>query len=199
MIRKPQNWDNVQVMSDRAKLPLGAYVCRVKQVAVQNTAYGDVLAVLFDIVEGEYTDFFNKDYQGNQNADRKWRGVLRQWLPKDDGSESDEMTKSSFKGMVTSFERSNPGYQWNWDEGSLKGKLVGILFRNEEWEYNNKSGWSVRPFRAISVDSVRNGDFTLPKDKPLKNKSVTGDANDSAFIGQQNGFTQVDADEDFPF
>jgi hypothetical protein len=57
---------------------------------------------------------------------------------------------------------------WNWDENSLAGKLVGILFRNEEWEYENKTGWAVRPFRAISIDSVREEDYRLPKDKPLK-------------------------------
>ena len=43
-------------------------------------------------------------------------------------------------------------------------------FRNEEWEYEGKTGWAVRPFRAISVDAVEDGAFTIPKDKFLKNK-----------------------------
>jgi hypothetical protein len=91
------------------------------------------------------------------------------YIPKDDGSEKDEWTKRTFKGMTAAFEKSNPGYMWNWDENSLAGKMVGILFRNEEWENDEgKTGWTVRPFRAISVDSVRSEDFRLPKDKPLK-------------------------------
>ena len=168
MIRRPNNWNEVKEFSDRQKLPLGAYVCKVKRAAVQANEFGEQLCILFDIVEGEFSGFYNDEYNANTNANKKWKGVLRQFLPKDDGSEKDEWTKSSFKGMTTSFEKSNPGYVWNWDENSLAGKLVGILFRNEEWEYENKTGWAVRPFRAISIDSVREGDFRLPKDKPLK-------------------------------
>ena len=168
MIRRPNNWNEVKEFSDRQKLPLGAYVCKVKRAAVQANEFGEQLCILFDIVEGEFSGFYNDEYNANTNANKKWKGVLRQFLPKDDGSEKDEWTKSSFKGMTTAFEKSNPGYVWNWDENSLASKLVGILFRNEEWEYENKTGWAVRPFRAIPIDSVREGDFRLPKDKPLK-------------------------------
>ena len=168
MIRKPNNWNEVKEFTDRPKLTLGAYVCKVKKAVVQGTDYGDQLCLLFDIIEGDFKNYFDNDFKANQNQDKKWKGVLRQWLPKDDGSDKDEWTKSSFKGMVTAFEKSNPGYQFDWNEASLVGKMVGILFRNEEWEYNNQTGWAVRPFKAISVDSVRSGDVTLPKDKPLK-------------------------------
>lgn len=198
MIRKPQNWENVQVMTDKVKLPVGAYVCRVKQVAVQNTAYGDQLAILFDIAEGEHKDYFGRDYNGNQNADRKWRGVLRQWLPKDDGSDRDETTKRVFKGMVTAFENSNPGYSWNWDEMTLAGKTVGIMFRNEEWDYNGKHGWAVRPFYAMSADKARSGDYTMPEDKPL-NKGNSTVASMPASMEQSAGYQVVTADDDLPF
>lgn len=203
MIRKPNNWNEVKEFSERAKLPLGAYVCRVRRTTVQTSDYGEQLCILFDICEGSFKDFYQRDYDANNNAERKWKGVLRQWLPKDDGSERDEWTKSSFKGMVTSFEKSNPGFVWNWDEAALAGKLVGILFRNEEWEYEGKTGWTVRPFRAISADGVRSGDFTLPKDKPLKNRSndygftVSGS---NTYQDSYSGFSQLqDAADDLPF
>ena len=110
-------------------------------------------------------------------------------------------TKSSFKGMVTSFEKSNPGYQWNWDEASLSGKLVGILFRNEEWEWDGKSGWAVRPFRAISIDSVRSGDFTIPKDKPLKSKTSNQSLSDIFFPQSERPqtFAEIEDNGDLPF
>lgn len=201
MIKKPQNWENVQAMSDRAKLPLGAYVCKVLKATVESNQYGEQLLLGFDILEGEHKDYFRKEFNGNQYQNKKWKGILRLWLPKNNGDQKDEITKSILKGMVTSFEKSNPGYTFNWDEQSLVGKTVGIMFRNEEWENDEgKSGWAVRPFRAISVDSVRSGDFTLPKDKPLANKTSTGDANDTAFIGQnQGGYTPVDVDDELPF
>ena len=194
MIRKPNNWNEVQEFSDRQKLPLGAYVCKVKQAKVVDNDYGSQLAILFDITEGEYAGFFQKDYASNTAQDKKWRGLLRVWLPKDDGSDNDEMTKRSFKGMTTSFEKSNPGYQWDWNENSLVGKTIGILFRNEEWEYNGKSGWAVRPFRAISADTVRDEEYTLPKDKPLKNKQNTA----SSYQNSNNGYMEVEDDE-LPF
>ena len=194
MIRKPNNWNEVQEFSDRQKLPLGAYVCKVKQTRVVDNDYGSQLAILFDITEGEYAGFFQKDYASNTAQDKKWRGLLRVWLPKDDGSERDEMTKSSFKGMTTSFEKSNPGYAWDWNENSLVGKTVGILFRNEEWEYNGKNGWAVRPFRAISADTVRNDEYTIPKDKPLKNKQTAA----ASYPNPNNGYEEVD-DEELPF
>lgn len=202
MIRKPNNWNEVQEFSDRPKLPLGAYVCKVKQVAVQSNEYGEQLCVLFDIVEGEFKGFFDADFKASTIANKKWKGVLRQFIPKDDGSEKDEWTKSSFKGMVTAFEKSNPGFQWNWDEHSLVGKVIGILFRNEEWEYENKTGWAVRPFRAISVDSVKSGDFTLPKDKPLKEKTTASYTtnNFNALNSRMNDFAELgEEDGELPF
>lgn len=196
MIKRPTNWDSVKEFTDRPRLPLGAYVCKVRKAVIQDNDYGEQLCLLFDIEEGEFAGFFSDDFKENTNADKKWRGVLRQFIPKDDGSEKDEWTKSSFKGMVTSFEKSNPGYKFDWVETSLVGKMVGILFRNEEWEYDGKTGWAVRPFKAISTDSVRNNDFRVPKDKPLKNKPA-GSAYGTTY-GQ--GFTELaDDDDELPF
>lgn len=198
MINKPNNWNEVKEFSDRQKLPLGAYVCKVKKVAIQANDYGQQLCILFDIAEGEFKGFYNEEFKNNTLEDKKWKGILRQWLPKDNGSEQDEWTKSAFKGMCSAFERSNPGYQWNWDETSLVGKLIGILFRNEEWEYNNKTGWAVRPFRAIDVEVVRSAEYTLPQDKPLKNKS-----SNSSFGGfgdtASADFEVISDEEDLPF
>lgn len=201
MIRKPNNWNEVQEFTDRPKLPLGAYVCKVRRAVVQSNDFGEQLCILFDIAEGEFAGFFDSDFKSNTRDDKKWKGVLRQFLPRDDGSEKDEWTKSSFKGMVTSFEKSNPGYQWNWDEASLSGKLVGILFRNEEWEWDGKSGWAVRPFRAISIDSVRSGDFTVPKDKPLKNKTSNQNISDIYFPQSERPqtFDEIEDNGDLPF
>lgn len=194
MIKKPNNWDQVQEISERKQLPLGAYVCEVKQVRVQDNDNGSQLALLFDITEGEHAGFYNQDFRANSDPNKKWRGVMRVWLPKDDGSEQDELTKRILKGILTAFEQSNMGYSWNWNEQSLVGKTVGILYRNEEWDYQGKQGWAVRPFRALPVAAVREGNYTLPKDKPLKNKA-------SATVPPANvpaGYTEVE-DDDLPF
>lgn len=201
MIKRPNNWNEVKEFTDRPKLPLGAYVCKVKKAVVTDTGYGEQLNILFDIIEGEFEGYFNNEYASNNNQNKKWKGVLRQWLPKDDGSEKDEWTKSSFKGVVTAFEKSNPVYVFDWNEASLAGKKIGILFRNEEWEYDGKTGWAVRPFKAISVDSVRNGDFTLPKDKPLKNKTYYSETTSDPLDGLSSFsvYSEEDDGGDLPF
>lgn len=194
MIRKPSNWENVQAFSDRRKLPLDAYICRIKQAKVVETDYGEQLCMLIDIDEGEYAGFYADDFANNKREDKKWKGVLRQWLPKEDGTDKDEWAKSSLKGLVTSLENSNRGYTWNWDERTLANKLIGIIFRNEEWEFNGKTGWTVRPFRACSVDTVLDGAYTLPDGKPLKNKAPAGySASTTAF----SEFTEDDGDLPF--
>lgn len=202
MIKKPNNWNEVREYAERKKLPLDAYVCEVRKAVVQHTDYGEQLCLLFDIAEGDYNGYYTREFREKTNQDKKWKGVLRQFVPKDDGSEKDEWTKSSFKGLVTSVEKSNPGYVWNWDESSLVGKKVGVLYRNEEWEYEGKTGWAVRPFRAISIDSVRDEDFTLPKDKPLKNKTVSSyqDTGYGSYTNSTPGFSTLDdSDSDLPF
>lgn len=197
MIKKPMNWENVQEFSERKALPLGAYVCKVKQARVQDNSYGSQLAILFDISEGEHAGFYNQEYAANTMEGKKWKGVLRVWLPKDDGSDKDEITKRVLKGMVSAFEASNLGYRWDWNENSLAGKTIGIMYRNEEWK--NREGkciWSVNPFKAISADTVREGSYTLPKDKPLNGK-----ASGNATVPPANvpagfaGYTEVDTEE----
>lgn len=171
MINRPKNWDSVQAFTERRKLPLGAYICKIRNAVVKETDYGAQLCILFDISDGEYAGFYADDFAANPQQDKKWKGVLRQFLPKDDGSQKDEWTKSSFKGLTESIEASNCGYSWNWDERSLSGKEIGIIFRNEEWDYNGKTGWTVRPYRACPVGAVIDGDYVVPEDKPLKNKN----------------------------
>lgn len=78
MIQKPKNWDSVQEFSDRPKLPLDAYVCRVKQVSFADTNYGPQLLILFDIEEGEQRGYFTGEYKSNPKKDKSWKGTLRQ-------------------------------------------------------------------------------------------------------------------------
>lgn len=199
MITKPNNWENVREFMDRPKLPVDGYICKIFQANVVDMDYGQQLCLLIDITEGQYAGFYKRDFDASTLADKKWKGVLRLWLPKNDGSEKDEWAKSGLKGFVTSVEKSNPGYIWNWDEKSLKGKTIGIIFRNEEWEYQGKHGWAVRPFRASSVDTIRNGDFTIPEDKPLK-KEQSGFTDLGNGYGTGNPYApQAEDEEGLPF
>ena len=84
-------------------------------------------------------------------------------------------------------EQSNAGFAWNWDEKTLKGKKIGLLYRNKEWEFGGKSGWTTEAISADSVDNIREGKFRIPKDKPLANKPA------------EPTFTEIEDEGELPF
>ena len=188
------NYENTQTFSERPKLPAGGYIAKIKKAAVRTYQNGEIekLEIAFDIIEGEYKDFFANDLATQTSEDKKWKGVLRLFIPIDDGSDKDNTTKSIFKGNIEAVEDSNPGYHWDWDEKKLAGKTVGVIFRNEEWEFNDKRGWKAQPFKFISATKIKEGKFTMPKDKPL---NVTNTASTSTLPA---GYVEID-DEDCPF
>lgn len=195
MISQPKNWESVQAYSDYPKLPVGAYVCRVLKVIINPTQQGgSVMQLGIDIDEGEYKDFYRAEFAANTARDKKWKGIMRIYLPREDGSEQDENNKRTFKGFVEALEHSNPGYRCftngNFDEKTLIGKQVGVLFRNVEWAFDGRRGWAVRPYRCLDANRVRSGSFYLPKDKPLPERAQT--------FTQNDGYTAVE-DSELPF
>ena len=181
----------------REKLPAGGYVARIMDAREQEYSWGSVLLISFDIAEGEHKDFFANDYRGQQQEDKKWRGTYRLRVPKDDGSEQDAWSKRSFGNAMWAVEASNSGYHWDWNEGGLKGKLVGVLFRNKEWEMNGNTGWTTECCSLIDVDSIRQNHFTTPKDKPLKERAAA-----SAPVSVPSAAFEevaIESDDDLPF
>ncbi len=159
--------------SGREILPAGGYVCEIKSAKEEIFDWGSRLALAIDVVEGEYAGFFKKDFDGNDREDKKWRGIYRLSIPKDDGSEKDGWTKRTFGNFIYAVQESNPGYTWNWDEKTLKGKKVGVLYRNKEWEYNGRSGWTTEAAGSAPIEDVRKGVCKPLKDKPLANRPQT--------------------------
>ena len=154
----------------REILPVGGYVCEIKSVKEEVYDWGSRLAMAIDIAEGEYAGFFKKDFDNNTRDDKKWRGTFKLNVPKDDGSEQDAWTKRRFGNFIWAVQESNPGYVWNWDEKTLKGKKIGIIYRNFEWAIDGRTGWSTEAGGAISVEDCRNGKFKMLPDRPLKDK-----------------------------
>lgn len=195
-----KDYEKVQAATDKVKIPAGGYEVKILQAVEKEyeSKNGDKfkkLEISFDIISGEYKDYYKNDYNSQISEEKRWKGTLRQYVPKDDGSEKDEWTKSTFKATVNAVEDSNPGYHWDWDEKKLKGKVVGCLLRNEEWEMNGKSGWTARPFKFIDVQKIRDGKFTVPKDKPLENKSGANPFSERSLNVE---FEEV-SDADYPF
>ena len=191
MITKPNGYDEMQVFEAQEKLPIGGYVLKIIKTKIESYSWGQVLILAFDIAEGEYTGFYQKNFDAQQN-DKKWKGTHRINLPKNDGSEKDEWSIKTLKSRMTAVEASNDGYVWNWDENSLVGKLVGGLFGNKEYEVDGKRGFYTDCRAFCSVERIRTGNFTIPSDKLLNSNTNT------ANTALPEGFQAI-TDDDIPF
>lgn len=177
--------------SGRAILPAGGYIASIVGAREEETDYGKKLILAFDIAEGEFKGFFDKDFKDNTSEDKKWRGTYRLTIPVGDGTEKDGWSVKKFNNFVYSVEDSNPGYSWDWDEAKLKGKKIGVVFRNEEWEKNGRSGWTTKCGAVYSTSDIRECKFKQLADKPLEKKSS---------VQATTPFTAYsDADGDLPF
>ena len=176
----------------RETLPAGGYVAKIMDATVISYDWGDVLKVDFDIAEGEYKGFFATDYRNNPNDDKKWRGTYRINIPNESNQYFDSQRKS-FNNFIACLEETNSGFHFDWDESKLKGKGIGVLFRNKEWEYNGSTGWATECCTVTTAKDIREGNFKMPKDKPLKAKAANTGAN------SETAFAPVDDDSDLPF
>lgn len=131
------NWNEVEAkgMEDFKALPIGAYECVIKDARVnKNEETGkETFKVSIDIASGEYKDYFQKRYDSNTNANRKWDNNAVRYL----AFQGDNV--AYFKGFITCVENSNIGYSWDWDETKLKGKKICGVFQYEEYEKQDGS------------------------------------------------------------
>lgn len=180
------------------KLPAGGYVCNVMGVRYDTFDWGDVIVLQFDIAEGEYKGFFKKQYDANTSDDKKYKGTARINVPKDDGSEKDGWTKNAFARWTNAFEKSNPGYTWDWDETKWKGKTVGILFGETGTVIGGKSVKFTEARTACSVEDVKTNNFW---DGYIKFKARDGYSENQLAKTDSNGFMQIpdNAPEEIPF
>ncbi len=157
-------------------LPAGGYVAKIKGARVDDYSWGSVLVVAFDIAEGDYAGYFDKKYKSSTFEGKKWQGTMRLIVP-DESSKYYTSNLSALEGFIWSVENSNNGYAWNWNESSLVGKMVGIIFREKEYDFDGRTGWTTECTFTTDVSSIRNGDFKIPKPKALNGATKTAAAN----------------------
>ena len=160
---------------ESASLPPGLYKCVVKQVnVVQDRNQREQMVICFDIVEGsqkdgygsptaEHKDFYRKQFNARKQADPnvKWGGILRQLTHGD--------SLPFFKGMMTSIEKSNPGYRWDWNEKGLVGKYFGGIFQREEFlAADGQKKMATKCVQVRSLEGLK--DARIPEGKRLQDK-----------------------------
>lgn len=169
------NWENVKAAGSIETLPAGAYVCEIKQaVEKPNKTAGTHLEISFEVIEGEYKDFFGRDYRSQDREDKFWHGIIRQNCP-DENSPKYEAQSRFFRSFTDRVEESNPGYHWDWNEAGLKGKKIGVVFGEREKQSQKGTIYTVTDAaEIISVDDARKGKFNTPAKKTLPTANTFG-------------------------
>lgn len=175
MINKIENWDKVEANYGEAKrINAGGYICKIlacRQETSQRSGK-KMLVINFDIAEGEYKDFYLEKYKNaprdnNNPVEPKWQGKYYILL-------EGENFEGRLKAFTTSIEESNEGYKWDWNEETLKGKMFGGIFREEEYiAFNGEVRTSAKLWQVRSVKKIRDGEFEVPKKKELPEEDKT--------------------------
>lgn len=158
--------------SEYEVLPKGAYVIKLLNIKEEENkeGKGSHLKIAFDIAEGEYSGFYKRLFESDSREDKKWNNdaMIYMAAPQDD---SPQWQIDNFNKFMTAVEDSNEGYHWNWDESTLKNKLVGAKFCNEQSEYDGRIYDHSKAKWFISAQKVRDGKFgKLPNDKLINNR-----------------------------
>ena len=172
-IKRFNDYNETQAYTDFQQLPKDGYVLRIMGAEVCENSKGEYIKISCDLAEGEYKDFYANEYRNQQQEDKKWHCNYLLNVPNDDGSEQDGWTKRRFKTVIAALEDSNPGYHFDWDEKKFKGKLVGGLFNEREYEANDRTvKRTTNLAQMCAVEKIRSKTFKLPKDKLLQNNKV---------------------------
>jgi len=175
----------------------GGYICEIVGARVdlvgQNNVQKFVLAV--DVKEGDFAGYyaakFKRDKEKNANA--KWKGTYDTFILDKDGR-----TNPFFKGLMGCIEKSNNGFKpvvnGQINEAALKGKLIGLIFGEEEFlDSEGKIRTVTKPRAARSVQTIREGNYEVPDIRRLPGSQSGAAASPTA------GFTRVDDDDELPF
>lgn len=180
------------------KLEPGGYVLKILAVKVEETQNGAKLALQFDIAEGEQKDFFKKLYDATPSEweSKKWKGSYRIKIPKHEGDDTKyRMSVGFFKSQLEAFEKSNANLHINaeseWNEQVLKGKLVGALFNEKEFDFKGKHGMFTQCKRLISTEDIRNCNFSIPKPDMLNANATAAPSNIPTDLSD---FVEIDSD-----
>lgn len=162
MLNKPIGYDEAQASFDTKYITPGWYAAAILKVGEGQTPNGSqYLEFAFDIIDGEFAQYYAKDFKAQTGTDKKWRGTVRFF--------TSERALPMLKAAITAIEESNPGYKFDWDDTTVKGKKVGVSIRREQYEATDGTlKFTTRPFAFRDIKKVISGELEVPKDKLLK-------------------------------
>lgn len=164
-------YNEVEERGNFEKLPADGYVCKIiKAELTRSKKDNEMLVTCVDICEGKYTGYFLKRFNSLRQKDdkAKWPAAATMYQNLYD---AENKVNSGLKSLLRSVERSNVNFLVNladFEANTLNGKVVGIIFRDEEWERDGKSGVTARAAFPRDAQKIRDGDYQVPSLRKLE-------------------------------
>lgn len=172
MIKKPGNWDSVEIVEfDFTPISLGGHKGIIKKAEEYTSPVSGKTSLKVSVdtaKDDKQPEYFAEQYKNDTRIDRKWSNSATKYIPL--GEEENQV--KMLKAFITAYEKSNNcKFDWEKDWNQLDNKNIGLVFGMEEYE--NQSGElktinKLREFRSIDkVDNIK-----IPKVKKLDNSYV---------------------------
>ena len=172
MIKKPSNYDNVEVMEfDYTPIELGAHkgiIMKAEEYTSPQSGKTSLKVSVDTAKDDKQPEYFKEQYKNDVRIDKRWSNSAIKYIPL--GEEENQV--KILKAFITAYENSNNcQFDWNKDWEQLTGKKIGIIFGMEEYE--NQAGElktvnKLREFRSIDkIDNIK-----IPKVKKLDNSYI---------------------------
>ena len=166
MIKKPSNYDEINIIEEYEKISLGGHkgiIMKAEEYTSPQSGKTSLKVSVDTAKDDKQPEYFKEQYKNDVRIDRKWSNSAIKYVPI--GEEESQV--KMLKAFITAYENSNNcQFDWNKDWEQLTGKKIGIVFGMEEYE--NQAGElktvnKLREFRSIDkVDNVK-----IPKVKKL--------------------------------
>ena len=172
MIKKPSNWDAVEVMEfDHTPIELGGHkgiIMKAEEYTSPQSGKTSLKVSVDTAKDDKQPEYFKEQYKNDVRIDRKWSNSAIKYVPIGEEENQVKMLKS----FITAYENSNNcQFDWNKNWEQLTGKKIGIVFGMEEYENQTgelKTVNKLREFRSIDkIDNIK-----IPKVKKLDNSYV---------------------------
>ena len=203
-MQKPNGYDEAHASGEFTPVNLGGHYAIIKQVAERQSSTGkDMIVVLMDFSSDDsQPNYFGTQYDNDDRDDKKWPFTGTKYIMVQDYNDP-KKTSRQFKTFCSCVEKSNKfEIKWggnNWSQ-QFKGKKIGVVYGEEESEYDGRITMRRVPKWFCAIDRVK--EASIPAPKYLNGMSpatgTTGNASNTSaddFINIPEGTTE----EEIPF
>lgn len=194
MIKKPSNWDAVEVMEfDYTPIELGGHkgiIMKAEEYTSPQSGKTSLKVSVDTSKDDKQPEYFTEQYKNDNRIDKRWSNSAIKYISL--GEEENQV--KMLKAFITAYENSNNcKFDWGKDWEQLKGKKIGLVFGMEEYEDAEgklKTNNKLREFRSIDkVDNIKipkvkllDGSYVEYEDYMKNNANTSQEKNDEIVI-----------------